>query len=49
MRRIIFAIVNGCMGALVGLCVALITGKTAAIIVCAILGAIISLLVRPRS
>jgi hypothetical protein len=49
MRRIIFAIVNGCMGALVGLLVALVTGRNAAIIVCAILGAIVSLLVRPRS
>ena len=49
MRRIVFALVNGCMGALVGLLVALVTGKNAAIIVCAILGAIISLLVRPRS
>jgi hypothetical protein len=49
MRRIIFAVVNGCMGALVGLGVALVTGKNAAIIVCAILGAIASLMVRPRS
>ena len=49
MRRIIFAIVNGCMGALVGLAVAFVTGKNAAIIVCAILGALASLLISPRS
>jgi uncharacterized membrane protein YeaQ/YmgE (transglycosylase-associated protein family) len=49
MRRIIFAVVNGCMGALVGLLVAFVTGRNAAIIVCAIIGAIISLLVRPRA
>jgi hypothetical protein len=34
------------MGALVGLLVAYVTGRTTAIIVCAILGALISLLVR---
>jgi hypothetical protein len=49
MRRVVFAIVNGCMGALVGLLVALVSGRNAAIVVCAILGAVISLLVRPRS
>lgn len=49
MRTIVIAIVNGCMGALVGLLLALATGRSAAIIVCAILGAIVSLLVRPRS
>jgi len=49
MKRIIFAVVNGCMGALVGLGVAFVTGKNAAIVVCAVLGAIASLLVRPRS
>jgi hypothetical protein len=49
MRRIIFAVVNGCMGALVGLLVAFVSGRNAAIVVCAILGALISLLVRPRA
>jgi hypothetical protein len=49
MKTVIIAIVNGCMGALVGLLVSLVTGRSAAIVVCAILGTIVSLLVRPRS
>jgi hypothetical protein len=49
MRRITFAIVNGSMGALVGLLVALVSGQNVAIVICAILGAIVSLLVRPRA
>jgi hypothetical protein len=47
MKRIVFAVVNGAMGAMVGLLVALVTGRNIAIVVCAVLGAAISLLVRP--
>jgi len=49
MKRAIFAVVNGSMGALVGLLVALVSGWNAAIVACAILGAALSLLVRPRA
>ncbi len=46
MKRVIFAIVTGAMGALVGLLLALLSGRNSAIIVCAIIGAMLSLLVR---
>ena len=47
MKRIVFAVVNGSMGALIGLLVALLSGWNAAIILCAGAGAALSLLVRP--
>lgn len=46
MKRIVFAVISGAMGALVGLLVALLSGSNAAIAVCAVLGALASLLVR---
>jgi uncharacterized membrane protein YeaQ/YmgE (transglycosylase-associated protein family) len=47
-KRFLFAIVSGAAGALVGLLFAFLTGRTAAIIVCAILGAAVSLAIRPQ-
>ncbi len=47
MKRIVFAVVSGAMGAMVGLLAALVSGSNAAILVCAALGAAASLLVRP--
>ena len=46
MRKVIFAVVSGSMGAMVGLLVAFLSGRTYAIIPCAIVGAGLSLLVR---
>jgi len=47
MKRVLFAIVSGAMGALIGLLVALLSGWNSAIIVCAVLGALATLAVRP--
>jgi hypothetical protein len=47
MRRAIFAVVSGAMGALVGLLFVFLTGRTAAIFICAILGAAASFAVKP--
>ena len=47
MKRIVFAVVSGAMGAMVGLLAALLSGRTTAILICAALGAAASLLVRP--
>jgi len=46
MKRVLFAIVSGAMGSLVGLLVALLSGRNSAIVVCAVIGALLSLLVR---
>jgi hypothetical protein len=46
MKRVFFAVVTGAMGALVGLLLALVSGRNSAIIVCAVIGAMLSLLVR---
>jgi hypothetical protein len=46
MKRVLFAVVTGSMGALVGLLLAFVSGRTSAIVVCAIIGALLSLLVR---
>ncbi len=46
MKRIMFVVVSGAMGALVGLLVALLSGRTVAVIICAVLGAAASFLVR---
>ena len=45
MKRIVFAVVSGAMGAMVGLLVALLSGRTYVIIPCAAIGAALSLLV----
>ena len=47
MKRIVFAVVSGSMGALVGLLVAMLSGRNFAIVICAVLGAAASLLVSP--
>jgi hypothetical protein len=47
MKRVLFAIVSGAMGALIGLLVALVSGWNSAIIVCAVIGALAPLAVRP--
>ena len=49
MKRVIFALVSGSMGALVGLLAAFLSGQSVAIIICAVLGAALSLLVHPGS
>ena len=49
MKRIVFAVVSGAMGAMVGLLVALVSGRNVAIVICAVLGAAASLLVKPGS
>jgi hypothetical protein len=46
MKRVVFAVVSGAMGAMVGLLLALLSGRTYAIIACAVVGAALSLLVR---
>ena len=46
MKRLVFAVVSGSMGALVGLLVAFLSGSSYAVVACAIAGAALSLLVR---
>jgi hypothetical protein len=43
---VILVVVNGAMGALIGLLVAMFSGYHLAVVVCAILGAVASFLVR---
>ncbi len=49
MKRLVFALVSGAMGALVGALAASLTGRSAAIWICAAIGAALSLAVRPDS
>jgi hypothetical protein len=47
MKRLVFAVISGAMGSLIGLLFALLTGHNSAIIICGIAGAALAFLVRP--
>lgn len=48
MKRLMFAVISGAMGALVGVLMMLVSGRASAIVICAIAGAAASLLVRGK-